>query len=213
MKRLLAAASALLVVVFAGPLLAQSPDIASLISKAQAGDAKSQYDLAAVYMEGNGVAKDTAQGLKWLRKSADQGYVGAEATLGYMYQNGIATEKDVQQAAAWYRKAARQQNAKAQAHLSEMLSQGLISTREAEWRTPEPVKKSTPAPSDQKSVSFSLAEIEAGLTGGITPKRMSTLVSTYGVSFDLNAAARKRLASDGADDALLATISGSKRPL
>jgi len=190
---------------------AQAPSIADLLHKAQAGDAKAQYDLADAYSEGKGIPKDPKQGLMWLRKSALQGYVGAEATLGYMYQKGIEIEPDAHEAANWYRKAARQANSKAQSHLSEMLAQGLISNKEADWATPEPVKevkqdgkKSGPAP-------FSLSEVETGLSGGITNKRMATLVSTFGVDFKLGAATRKRLADEGADDNLLATIAASKR--
>ena len=126
--------------------LTQAQSIADLLHKAQAGDAKSQYDLAEAYFEGNGIAKDPKQGLVWLRKSAGQGYGGAEATLGFFYQkgfyqNGVEIEPDAQEAANWYRKAARQNIAKAQTHLSEMLSQGLISQKEADWATPEPVKE------------------------------------------------------------------------
>jgi len=36
-------------------------------------------------------------------------------------------------------------------------------------------------------------------------------VSTFGVDFKLGAGTRKRLADDGADDNLLATIASSKR--
>ena len=173
--------------------------------------AKAQYDLAAAYMEGNGVAMDRSQGLKWLKKSAAQGYVGAEATLGYMYQNGVEVVKDPEQAAAWYRKAARQQNAKAQGHLAELLAKGFISKQQADWQSPELTPKPPKPPTEQQPPPFSLAEIETGLTGGVTPRRLSTLVNTYGVNFDLNDAARQRLTGDGADDTLLATISGSRR--
>jgi TPR repeat protein len=186
---------------------AQTPSFAELLHKAQAGDAKAQFDLADAYSEGKGVARDTKQGLVWLRKSAAQGYAGAEATLGYMYQNGIEIAPDAQEAANWYRKAARQNNTKAQAHLSELLAQGLISKKEADWAAPEPikeVKKTGPPP-------FSLGEVEAGLSGGITSKRMATLVSTFGVDFKLGGDTRKRLANQGADANLLATIAASKR--
>jgi TPR repeat protein len=187
--------------------LTQAQSIADLLHKAQAGDAKSEYELAESYFEGNGIAKDPKQGLVWLRKSAGQGYAGAEATLGFMYQKGVEIEPDAHEAANWYRKAARQNITKAQTHLSEMLSQGLISQKEADWATPEPVKevkKSGPVP-------FSLAEVETGLSGGITNKRMATLVSTYGVDFKLGAGTRKRLADEGADDNLLVTIAAAKR--
>jgi len=192
--------------------LAQAQSIADLLHKAQAGDAKAQYDLADRYFEGAGMAKDPKQGLVWLRKSAGQGYVGAEATLGFFYQkgfyqNGVEIAPDAQEAANWYRKAARQNNTKAQTRLSEMLAQGSISQKEADWATPETVKevkKSGPAP-------FSLGEVETGLSGGITNKRMATLVSTFGVDFKLGAGTRKRLADEGADDNLLVTIAASKR--
>jgi len=192
--------------------LTQAQSIADLLHKAQAGDSKAQYDLAAAYFEGTGMAKDPKQGLVWLRKSAGLGYVGAEATLGFFYQkgfyqNGIEIAPDEQEAANWYRKAARQNNTKAQTRLAEMLAQGSISQKEADWATPEPVKevkKSGPAP-------FSLGEVETGLSGGITNKRMATLVSTFGVDFKLGAGTRKRLADQGADDNLLAMIAASTR--
>lgn len=192
--------------------LTQAQSIADLLHKVQAGDSKSEYELAESYFEGNGIAKDPKQGLVWLRKSAGQGYGAAEATLGFFYQkgfyqNGVAIAPDAQEAANWYRKAARQNITKAQTHLSEMLSQGLISQKQADWATPEPVKevkKSAPVP-------FSLAEVETGLSGGITNKRMATLVSTYGVDFKLGAGTRKRLADEGADDNLLVTIDAAKR--
>ena len=187
--------------------MAQAQSVADLLHKAQGGDAKAQYELAEAYFEGNGMAKDPKQGLVWLRKSAGQGYAGAEATLGFMYQRGVEIAPDPQEAASWYRKAARQNITKAQTHLSEMLSQGLISQKEADWATPEPVKevkRSGPAP-------FSLGEVETGLSGGITNKRMATLVSTFGVDFKLGAGTRKRLADEWADDNLLTTIAAAKR--
>jgi len=210
--RLIAACAITLASVLAHVQLAQAQSIADLVHRAQAGDAKAQYELAEVYFEGNGMAKDPKQGLVWLQKSAGRGYGGAEATLGFFYQkgfyqNGVAIAPDAQEAANWYRKAARQNITKAQTHLSEMLSQGLISQKEADWATPEPVKevkRSGPAP-------FSLGEVETGLSGGITNKRMATLVSTYGVDFKLVAGTRKRLADEGADDNLLATIAAAKR--
>lgn len=205
--RLVAACAIIVAPALALVQLSQAQSFADLLHKAQAGDAKAQYELADAYSEGTGVAKDPKQGLMWLRKSAAQGYAGAEATLGYMYQKGIEIAPDAQEAASWYRKAARQNNTKAQAHLSEMLAQGLISQKEADWAAPEPVKevkRSGPAP-------FSLAEVETGLSGGITNKRMITLVSTYGVDFKLGVGTKKRLADQGADDNLLATIAAAKR--
>jgi len=215
------------IVLFALPLLgnawiwAQSPDFETLHRNAEAGDPKAQFDLAEAYSEGNGVAKDSAKGIEWLTKSATQGFAGAQVVLGYMFQKGINTEKDPSEAAKWYRKAAKQADKDpkhaqtAQNHLSEMLAQGLISAPEADWHQAEPsattAAATTKRPKPTQPPPFSLNEVETGLTGGITNKRMATLVSTYGVDFQLSPAAKSRLTHDGADDGLLQTIASSKR--
>jgi len=196
-------------------LLAQAQAFADLLQKAQSGDAKAQFNLAFAYIMGNGVIANNEKGIEWLRKSADQGYAGAEVALGYLYEKGMPGHPaDPHQAASWFKKAARQYQTdpkhaqNAQTDLSKMLAQGLISKHEADWRD-ETATQSVQPGNGQKSRSFSLAEVETGLTGGITSKRMATLVSTYGVDFSLSAHARKRLADDGADDGLLAAISTS----
>src|SRR5215831_20992931 len=136
---------------------AQSPDFGALRRKAEAGDPKAQFDLAEAYSEGTGVAKDSAQGMEWLKKSATQGFAGAQVVLGYMLQKGINTEKDPSEAAKWYRKAARQGDKDpkhaqtAQSHLSEMLAQGLISSSEADWHQADsPPAKATAKPPRSK---------------------------------------------------------------
>jgi len=196
---------------------AQTAEFDALRRKAEAGDSKSQFDLAEAYSEGKGVAKDSAKGMDWLKKSAVQGYSGAQVVLGYMYQKGINTEKDPSEAAKWYRKAAKQSDKDlkhaqtAQTHLSEMLSEGSISAKEADWHASETARAIAKQPNTNKPLPFSLGEVETGLTGGITSKRMATLVNAYGVDFSLSASARKRLTDKGADDGLLTTIASSKR--
>jgi TPR repeat protein len=203
-------------------LPAQAESIASLQKKAQAGDYKAQFALAQAYVEGKKVPRDYVKSTEWLRKSADQDYAPAEVTLGAFYESGIFKEvpgfnhPNPHEAAKWYRKAARQSQddprpaQKAQEDLSQLLAKGLISKQEADWHGPDPdehvAKQTKKGPSP-----FSLTEVENGLTGGITSKRMATLVSTYGVNFPLTATVRKRLAGDGADDNLLATISASRQ--
>ena len=206
---------------------AQTEGFATLLRKAQSGDAKAQFDLASAYSQGTGVAKDPAKGIEWLKRSALQGFPGAEVVLGYMYQKGIEMEADPSEAAKWYKKAARQGDRDpkhaqtAQTHLSEMLSQGLISEKEADWHASEPSAPNTKPVNTKpeitkpektrKAPAFSLAEVETGLKGGITTKRMATLVTTYGVDFPLGESVKKRLTADGADDALLQTIASAKR--
>lgn len=193
----------------------QNKDIAVTRQKAERGDPIAQFDLARAYIYGEGgVAIDPKQGLLWLRKSTDQGYVGAEYAMGYIYQTGTeGLPKDQHEAAKWFVKAARQQNKKSQDQLSDMVAKGLISAHEANWRLPERAATTPPKPTKSGAVPFSLAEVETGLKGWITTKRMATLVQEFGVDFTLNEAARKRLAGVGADDVLLQTISASKRSL
>ena len=210
----------------AASVAAQDQDFASVQGKARGGDAIAQYYLARDYISGTGVARDPVQGLAWLRKSAEQGYFGAEYALAYMYLNGAEKlPKDEHEAAKWFRKAAKQQNKASQDKLAAMLAQGLISPEEANWRatettaaqtSPQTLPRTPPNPAKDakgKAAPFSLGDVETGLSGGITSKRMTTLVQKFGVDFRLNAVARKRLAEEGADDNLLTTISASKRSL
>jgi|SRR5580658_413074 TPR repeat protein len=192
------------------PARALAQDLANTLHKAQAGDAKAQYQLALDYYSGTGVAKDPNQGLSWLRKSADRGYDWAQKALGVMYRDGdpkTGISKNPHEAAVWFRKAARQQNTLAQTALTQMLTAGLISRQEASWHDQVvAVKSSAPKP-------FSLGEVEKGLSGGITCKRLAALIQTYKVDFALTATQRQRLGADGADDNLLTVISASKRSL
>jgi Sel1 repeat-containing protein len=196
---------------------AQTVEFDALRRKAESGDAKAQFDLADAYSEGKGVAKDSTKGMEWLKRSAFKGYAGAQVVLGYMYQKGINTEKDPSEAAKWYRKAARRGDKDlkhaqtAQTHLSEMLSEGLISAKEADWHAAEASTTTPKQAKTNKPPPFSFGEVETGLTGGITTKRMETLVSMYGVDFTLSAGTRKRLTDEGADENLLATIASAKR--
>jgi hypothetical protein len=202
-----------------GSVSAQNQNLATIQQKAEAGDAIAQYDLARAYIAGTGVAKDPKQGLAWLRKSAGQGYFGAEYALAFMYQSGYQNgaeqvPKDQHEAANWFRKAARQQNKASQDRLSEMLAQGLISAKEANWREAEVTASVSPKETKKsKAMPFTLGDVETGLTGGITSKRMATLVQKFGVDFKLSAGIRKRLTDVGADDNLLQAISASKRLL
>ena len=237
-------------------LLAQTPDIASLTKQAKDGNAESQYQLADAYLNGKGVAKDSkqgvdwlkkaaaldhpgaqlvlsymylkggeqnipkdpAQGLRWLQKSADHGYAPAQYNLALLYRDGDADTgiaRNPREAATLFRKAARQPGSiKSQSALQEMLQKKLISEQEANWHAPEPTRIPEPAKVAVKGKSpppFTLVEVETGLKGYITSKRMATLVQKFGVDFNLNATARKRLVDDGAQDDLLAAISSSKR--
>ena len=52
--------------------------VEEILTKAQQGDAAAQCDLGLRYCNGDGMARDYAEALKWLQKAADQGYTMAE---------------------------------------------------------------------------------------------------------------------------------------
>ena len=175
--------------------------------------APAQYALWIMYRSGfpPDIPKDSKQGLVWLRKSADHGYSTAQYNLALLYHEGdgeAGVTRNFHVAAMWFRKAARQPGStKSQAALDEMLHKKLISKADANWRASE----STIESDHGKDAPFTLVEVETGLKGSITNKRMAALVQKFGVDFKLSTAAQKRLADDGADDNLLQMISSSKR--
>ena len=55
--------------------------IAELMEKALSGDSQAQYDLAMIFMEGNGVEKNENEGKKWLDKAVENGNESAIARM------------------------------------------------------------------------------------------------------------------------------------
>ena len=82
--------------------------------KAEAGDAKSQFGLARLYYNGDGVTKDDAKAAEWYMKAAEQENDFAQYKLGAMYDKGEGVPKDSAKAAEWWKKAAAQGNDAAQ---------------------------------------------------------------------------------------------------
>ena len=52
---------------------------------ANKGDAEAQYILALMYIEGSDAQQNDSEGMKWLRKAAEQGHVDASCILGLCY--------------------------------------------------------------------------------------------------------------------------------
>ncbi|MFC1672879.1 tetratricopeptide repeat protein [Pseudomonadota bacterium] len=76
------------------------------LPKADAGDAKAQFEIAKMYETGDGTAKEMALAVKWYMKAADQGNPAAKFQLAWMYANGIGVRQDYFTAAKYYRLAA-----------------------------------------------------------------------------------------------------------
>jgi TPR repeat protein len=73
---------------------------------------------------GHGVAKDEAEGVRWLRKAAEQGDAAGQAGLGAMWALGVNGVKDNAEALRWSRLAAEQGDAIAQSNLAHIYFEG-----------------------------------------------------------------------------------------
>lgn len=97
--------------------------VADLQRRAEEGDAKAQFELAMLHLNGTGVPKNRAAGTDWMRRAAEQGDAEAQGRLAMLLVTpgaGSAPEE----AASWMMKAAEQGNANAQAMYASMLLRG-----------------------------------------------------------------------------------------
>ena len=109
-------------VVLAGfqPGLAENQDIEQFRQAAEQGDAEAQNALGRAYAEGQGVAEDDREAVKWYRKAAKQGHPKAQFRLGTAYGFGYGVRENYRKARKWYRKAAEQDPAQAQLSLGKV---------------------------------------------------------------------------------------------
>jgi TPR repeat protein len=77
-----------------------------LAPAAAGGAPAAQYAVARMYLSGEGISRDGAEGLKWLQKAATAGVGPAQYQLGACHEWGIEVAQDYSQAARWYRMAA-----------------------------------------------------------------------------------------------------------
>lgn len=77
-----------------------------------------------VYSQGDGVAKDYEEAVRWYRKSAEHGDATGQANLGFMYINGSGVHKDLVEGAKRVQAAAEQGDGPAQYYLAELYEDG-----------------------------------------------------------------------------------------
>ena len=75
---------------------------------ADQGEACAQCNLGTLYLNGEGVQKDTAEAVQWFRLAANQGLARGQVNLGAMHANGTGVAKDHVQALALFSLAANQ---------------------------------------------------------------------------------------------------------
>ena len=73
---------------------------------ADQGYADAQHNLGVMYLNGDGVPKDSAEAVKWFRKAAEQGLADSQYNLGGLYANGNGVPRDEIEGLAWFNIAA-----------------------------------------------------------------------------------------------------------
>lgn len=103
------------------------------------GDAKAQFEVAAIYTEGRAVEASPAEAAKWYERSAAQGFVPAQYRLGNLYEAGTGVEKDLEIARLWYQRAADAGNRMAMHNLAALYASGQLGDQQfeeaAQWFT------------------------------------------------------------------------------
>jgi localization factor PodJL len=99
-------------------------EISRLREMADAGNAPAQLELASRLLEGRGVTRDTALGVRWLEKSA-QSYAPAQYRLGALYEKGLGVDRSLKDAAQWYGRAATAGHVRAMHNLGVLLADGV----------------------------------------------------------------------------------------
>ncbi|RYD43351.1 MAG: sel1 repeat family protein, partial [Verrucomicrobiaceae bacterium] len=91
----------LMMALLASPLL-QADVIADLTTRAEAGEAPAQLELAGLLAKGEGTARNMVDAVKWYTKAAEQGSGEAQMILGGIYVSGKGVKKSSVDAAKWY---------------------------------------------------------------------------------------------------------------
>ncbi|RYF88639.1 MAG: hypothetical protein EON95_20040 [Caulobacteraceae bacterium] len=101
------------------------------------GDARAQFEVAAIYTEGRAVPEDLAQAAVWYERAAAQGFAPAQYRLGNLYENGRGVTKDLQQARLWYQRAAEAGNRMSMHNLAALYAGGELGKQDfgpaSEW--------------------------------------------------------------------------------
>jgi TPR repeat protein len=106
------------------PVSSRDASTDSLVTRAKAGDAQAQFDLANSYFNGVEIPQDYAQAVFWYRQSSNKGFAPAQNQLGNMYEHKFGLPRDYKRALAYYRLAASQGYALGQYDLGLLFENG-----------------------------------------------------------------------------------------
>ena len=104
---------------------------------AASGDARAQFEVAAIYTEGRAVPQDYKAAATWYERAAAQGFAPAQYRLGSLYENGNGVDKDLNSAKLWYERAAEAGNRMSMHNLAALYASGQLGKQQfdsaAKW--------------------------------------------------------------------------------
>jgi hypothetical protein len=74
---------------------------------AEAGRVSAQFNVAVMYEQGLGMAKNGVEAARWYGAAAERGDVSSQLKMGSLFQDGVGVAKDLGSASYWYGEAAR----------------------------------------------------------------------------------------------------------
>jgi TPR repeat protein len=124
MKTIFKALFLLVSLILTVPVFAQS-DFEAAKARAEAGDVQSQYELGVMYRNGEGVAQNDQEAVKWYRLAAEQGNVLSQNLLGLQYlAGGMGVVQNYKDALNWFILAAKQGHSGSQSEIAMMHERG-----------------------------------------------------------------------------------------
>ncbi|KKB85056.1 hypothetical protein VW29_07800 [Devosia limi DSM 17137] len=96
------------------------------------GEARAQFEIAAIYSEGRAVPQDFAAAATWYERAAAQGFVPAQYRLGNLYEVGSGVDKDIEIAKLWYQRGAEAGNRMAMHNLAALYAGGELGEQQFE---------------------------------------------------------------------------------
>ncbi len=101
-----------------------------LIKLAKEGHLKAQYEVAMMFNNGIGVAKDKEEAWNWFTRAAKAGNVDAQVELGAHYEAGVDGQPNGIMAAQWWKTAAKNGSGVAAFNLGTMYRSGRVTARD-----------------------------------------------------------------------------------
>ncbi len=99
------------------------------------GDPSAQYNLARLYLEGNGLDRDDRQAARWLNLAAEKGHSSAQALLGQLLVNGQGVPRQRARGLMWLELARQTADPKREAWIAALHAEAFDAASESDRRT------------------------------------------------------------------------------